>query len=198
MEDGATIAQVLKLAGKSDVPLALRSYQDIRYDRVRETQLLGEQYVSLCTSSLRSRASRRTKLMFPLLAGYETPGTSLATGTTSTPSQSSFLTLPLSLGTTLPPTPSPSSLLRLRGYEPSLARRRSRRWSRPRMLRWMLEERRRRLLLLLRGLEWQLVLERCQVCLFLSLELDARRESASSFRPLCEVASLRSSFGLTI
>lgn len=46
MEDGATISQVLRLAGKTDVPLALRSYQDIRYDRVRETQLIGEQYVS--------------------------------------------------------------------------------------------------------------------------------------------------------
>ncbi|ORY72417.1 hypothetical protein BCR35DRAFT_326278 [Leucosporidium creatinivorum] len=43
MEDGATISQVLRLAGKEDVPLALRSYQDIRYDRVRNTQLLGEQ-----------------------------------------------------------------------------------------------------------------------------------------------------------
>lgn len=43
MEDGATIAQVLRLAGKDNIPLALRTYQDIRYDRVRETQLIGEQ-----------------------------------------------------------------------------------------------------------------------------------------------------------
>lgn len=43
MEDGATISQVLKLAGKGDVPTALRTYQELRYDRVKETQRLGEQ-----------------------------------------------------------------------------------------------------------------------------------------------------------
>jgi len=43
IEDGATLAQTLWLAGgtKADVPLALRAYQEIRYNRTVRTQRLG-------------------------------------------------------------------------------------------------------------------------------------------------------------
>lgn len=43
IEDGATLAQTLWLAGgtKKDVPLALQTYQEIRYARTVRTQKLG-------------------------------------------------------------------------------------------------------------------------------------------------------------
>ncbi|PSN72188.1 putative monooxygenase [Corynespora cassiicola Philippines] len=41
MEDGATIAVCLGLAGKSDVPEAIRAYEKIRYPRVLATQRTG-------------------------------------------------------------------------------------------------------------------------------------------------------------
>ncbi|KAL9109689.1 MAG: hypothetical protein Q9227_005727 [Pyrenula ochraceoflavens] len=42
MEDGVVLAICLKRAGKSNIPLALRSYQDIRYERARKVQKTGE------------------------------------------------------------------------------------------------------------------------------------------------------------
>ncbi|KAH7929063.1 monooxygenase [Leucogyrophana mollusca] len=42
VEDGVTLAVTLKLAGKGDVPLATRTWEAIRYQRVRKSQLLGE------------------------------------------------------------------------------------------------------------------------------------------------------------
>ncbi|KAH7143449.1 hypothetical protein EDB81DRAFT_759891 [Dactylonectria macrodidyma] len=42
MEDGVSIAVCLKRAGKGHVPEALRTHQEIRYDRVRAVQKTGE------------------------------------------------------------------------------------------------------------------------------------------------------------
>ena len=42
MEDGACIAVCLQLAGKDNVPNALRAFEKIRYERVRATQKTGE------------------------------------------------------------------------------------------------------------------------------------------------------------
>ncbi|KIJ59084.1 hypothetical protein HYDPIDRAFT_170978 [Hydnomerulius pinastri MD-312] len=42
IEDGVTLAVALSLAGKDRVPLAARTWEAIRYERVRETQLMGE------------------------------------------------------------------------------------------------------------------------------------------------------------
>ncbi|ORY09992.1 hypothetical protein BCR34DRAFT_588941 [Clohesyomyces aquaticus] len=42
LEDGVTIAVTLRKAGKANVRGALRAYQDIRYDRVRNVQKTGE------------------------------------------------------------------------------------------------------------------------------------------------------------
>ncbi|KLO05518.1 monooxygenase [Schizopora paradoxa] len=42
VEDGVTLAVVLQLGGKSDVPLALRAWEKIRYQRVRRAQITGE------------------------------------------------------------------------------------------------------------------------------------------------------------
>ncbi|KAL2415812.1 Asperlicin C monooxygenase [Exophiala dermatitidis] len=42
MEDGVTIAICLRRAGKEDVPDAVRTYQRIRYDRVKAVQKTGE------------------------------------------------------------------------------------------------------------------------------------------------------------
>jgi len=42
LEDGVTLAAVLKLAGKENVPAAVRSYQELRYDRVKAVQKTGE------------------------------------------------------------------------------------------------------------------------------------------------------------
>lgn len=42
MEDGVTIAVALRRAGKKDVPLGVRAYQEIRYDRVKAVQKTGE------------------------------------------------------------------------------------------------------------------------------------------------------------
>ncbi|KAI0060258.1 monooxygenase [Artomyces pyxidatus] len=42
VEDGVTLAVVLQLAGKMSVPLAVRAWEKIRYQRVRYAQLLGE------------------------------------------------------------------------------------------------------------------------------------------------------------
>ncbi|KAI0311473.1 monooxygenase [Amylostereum chailletii] len=42
VEDGVTLAVVLQLAGKKNVPTALRAWEHIRYQRVRIAQLLGE------------------------------------------------------------------------------------------------------------------------------------------------------------
>ncbi|KAK9379756.1 putative monooxygenase [Kockiozyma suomiensis] len=42
MEDGATLAVCLELAGKSDVALAILAYEKIRYQRVLMTQKTGE------------------------------------------------------------------------------------------------------------------------------------------------------------
>ncbi|GAA5982305.1 hypothetical protein JCM11641_002003 [Rhodosporidiobolus odoratus] len=43
MEDATAIANTLRLAGKADIPTALRVYQDLRYDRTVATQQLGVQ-----------------------------------------------------------------------------------------------------------------------------------------------------------
>ncbi|EPQ55368.1 FAD/NAD P-binding domain-containing protein [Gloeophyllum trabeum ATCC 11539] len=43
MEDGVVLAACLQLAGKQNVPLAVRAYEKIRYGRVRRAQLLGEE-----------------------------------------------------------------------------------------------------------------------------------------------------------
>ena len=42
MEDGVTLSVCLRKAGKSNVPLAVRVYERIRYDRVRRIQKTGE------------------------------------------------------------------------------------------------------------------------------------------------------------
>ena len=42
IEDGITLAVTLQLAGKKDVPLAVRAWEKIRYGRVRRAQLTGE------------------------------------------------------------------------------------------------------------------------------------------------------------
>ena len=42
MEDGATLAVCLELAGKKDIPLALRVFEKIRYERVLKAQKTGE------------------------------------------------------------------------------------------------------------------------------------------------------------
>lgn len=42
MEDGVTLAICLRKAGKGNVPLAVRTYERIRYDRVRKVQKTGE------------------------------------------------------------------------------------------------------------------------------------------------------------
>ncbi|THH07687.1 hypothetical protein EW145_g3206 [Phellinidium pouzarii] len=42
VEDGVTIATVLDLASKKNIPLATRTFEHIRYDRVRRAQALGE------------------------------------------------------------------------------------------------------------------------------------------------------------
>ncbi|KAF3770023.1 FAD/NAD(P)-binding domain-containing protein [Cryphonectria parasitica EP155] len=42
MEDAVTLAFCLKQAGKENVPAALRTYQDIRYERVKKLQKMGE------------------------------------------------------------------------------------------------------------------------------------------------------------
>jgi 2-polyprenyl-6-methoxyphenol hydroxylase-like FAD-dependent oxidoreductase len=41
-EDGAVLALCLTLAGKGNVPLATRTYEKLRYDRVRQAQKTGE------------------------------------------------------------------------------------------------------------------------------------------------------------
>ncbi|GAA6008494.1 hypothetical protein JCM10207_007132 [Rhodosporidiobolus poonsookiae] len=43
IEDATTIAHTLRLAGKNDIPTALRVYQELRYDRTVSTQQLGVQ-----------------------------------------------------------------------------------------------------------------------------------------------------------
>lgn len=42
MEDGVTLGVCLRKAGKDKVPLGLRVYERIRYDRVRRVQKTGE------------------------------------------------------------------------------------------------------------------------------------------------------------
>lgn len=42
LEDGVTIAVLLRKAGKGNVRGALRAYQDVRYERVKEVQKTGE------------------------------------------------------------------------------------------------------------------------------------------------------------
>ncbi|KAL1617751.1 hypothetical protein SLS56_010851 [Neofusicoccum ribis] len=42
MEDGVTIGVTLRRAGKENVPLGVRAYQEIRYDRVKKVQKTGE------------------------------------------------------------------------------------------------------------------------------------------------------------
>ncbi|KAI0312111.1 monooxygenase [Amylostereum chailletii] len=42
IEDGITLAVVLQLSGKKNIPTALRAWEHIRYQRVRRTQILGE------------------------------------------------------------------------------------------------------------------------------------------------------------
>lgn len=42
LEDGVTIAVLLRKAGKGNVRGALRAYQDVRYDRVKKVQKTGE------------------------------------------------------------------------------------------------------------------------------------------------------------
>lgn len=42
MEDGCTLAVCFELAGKQNIPEALRAYEKIRYDRVRAAQKTGE------------------------------------------------------------------------------------------------------------------------------------------------------------
>lgn len=41
IEDGVTIAVCLQLAGKEKIPLAMRAYEKIRYDRVKAAQATG-------------------------------------------------------------------------------------------------------------------------------------------------------------
>lgn len=42
IEDGITLAAVLQQAGKDKVPLAVRAWEKIRYQRVRRAQVTGE------------------------------------------------------------------------------------------------------------------------------------------------------------
>jgi 2-polyprenyl-6-methoxyphenol hydroxylase-like FAD-dependent oxidoreductase len=42
LEDGVTLAVLLRKASKENVKGALRAYQDIRYDRVKAVQKTGE------------------------------------------------------------------------------------------------------------------------------------------------------------
>jgi 2-polyprenyl-6-methoxyphenol hydroxylase-like FAD-dependent oxidoreductase len=42
VEDGVTLAVMLKRAGKENVPAAVRAYQAVRYDRVKAVQKTGE------------------------------------------------------------------------------------------------------------------------------------------------------------
>ncbi|KAI6456186.1 hypothetical protein MCOR18_011754 [Pyricularia oryzae] len=42
MEDGVTLAVCLRRAGKGDIPAALWTHQDIRYERVKAVQKTGE------------------------------------------------------------------------------------------------------------------------------------------------------------
>ncbi|KAF2182993.1 FAD/NAD(P)-binding domain-containing protein [Zopfia rhizophila CBS 207.26] len=42
LEDGVTLAVLLRKAGKNNIAAALRSYQDIRYERVKNVQKTGE------------------------------------------------------------------------------------------------------------------------------------------------------------
>ncbi|TFK48066.1 monooxygenase [Heliocybe sulcata] len=42
VEDGVTLAVALQLAGKESVPLAVKTWEKIRYQRVRKAQLTGE------------------------------------------------------------------------------------------------------------------------------------------------------------
>lgn len=42
LEDGVTLAVVLRKAGKQNIKGALRAYQDIRYERVKKVQKTGE------------------------------------------------------------------------------------------------------------------------------------------------------------
>jgi len=42
MEDGVTLAICLREAGKDNIPLAVRTYERMRYDRVRKVQKTGE------------------------------------------------------------------------------------------------------------------------------------------------------------
>jgi len=42
IEDGVTLAVVLQLAGKDNVPVSLQAWEKIRYQRVRDAQLMGE------------------------------------------------------------------------------------------------------------------------------------------------------------
>ncbi|KAF2742888.1 FAD/NAD(P)-binding domain-containing protein [Sporormia fimetaria CBS 119925] len=41
IEDGVVLAACLKLAGKKDVPLAVRAYEELRYERVHKAQATG-------------------------------------------------------------------------------------------------------------------------------------------------------------
>ncbi|EGO20741.1 hypothetical protein SERLADRAFT_442075 [Serpula lacrymans var. lacrymans S7.9] len=43
IEDGVTLAAALQLAGKDNIPLAVESWEKIRYLRVRRSQLMGEE-----------------------------------------------------------------------------------------------------------------------------------------------------------
>ncbi|KAH8119617.1 monooxygenase [Phellopilus nigrolimitatus] len=42
MEDGVTLATALQIGGKQDVPLSVRVWEKIRYQRVRRAQVMGE------------------------------------------------------------------------------------------------------------------------------------------------------------
>ncbi|EGO20740.1 hypothetical protein SERLADRAFT_477196 [Serpula lacrymans var. lacrymans S7.9] len=42
IEDGVTLAVVLQLAGKGQVTLAVKAWENLRYQRVRKSQLMGE------------------------------------------------------------------------------------------------------------------------------------------------------------
>lgn len=42
VEDGLTLAITLNLAGKDSVPLGTRTWESMRYQRVRDAQLMGE------------------------------------------------------------------------------------------------------------------------------------------------------------
>jgi len=43
IEDGTSLAVVLQLAGKADIQLALKAWEKLRYERVRQAQLVGEE-----------------------------------------------------------------------------------------------------------------------------------------------------------